>query len=1394
MKSSLRIRQTKGQAGPREGTLFKPNLQNCQMLIVASTADSIEMAGSEGSPSPVPSIKGLFTSYFITTILNCNSDSDTGPESPANMADNAEGSGRKDQSRTSQVGDFVDSGSDHVTESKPTDEGEGRVSDASQVKRADIDDEWGVPLAAEQDADTVGQPADAEDKPMDKGKEPVRDASQLQDSSGAGTITEAGNETLPKTKEPLDVLIPVASIGTSQIKSKKGFFVTFPVNDGRQLPGNTRFVTHGVNTKVAIQGDPVAPRLRFTATANKQSKSMVREIIHEGLLDFDFFNRAEIADLTFTTMFTPKPAAKAETTAVAGSQASRSKTKEPAANDQASHSKTKEPTANDQPSSSKTKEPAPDAQASSDMEKSKRGEPDSKYINPCFVDVTFRTSGGVGHGLKAPSDMFKGLEEKSDEAALVLRHMRLFVKPQEEKVMSFRIHLSPRDAEDWDSGSKLRELLGELRDTESVSWKPYLHNTGKPATQYNQFRTREAVADGWETSYGISSVPVENHFHDLTEAQIKLANAASLEHRVASIHQKRIMDRTHEVVFLTLDGSPDNVIAAVKLAGELNEKLTPQSMQHLRAVVQDGETITISWLYGGSDDWQKCTGRVVLNIFPVVVQADFVMLVIGKRSKNLKVCLEDFPGVNDSTWYQCLLKFENSDSNVKQQVNAINQLCSDAKFSRWQPTLLNHEYSSLEKQNIFAGIDDQQVSNAFARVSALKKWNTPQSAAFEFLKKLPGGFGVVEGIFGCGKTSVQAAMALLCHYANMHVLLVAPFNVALAELERKFSELDSKTPILRVLQAQREQGNAMREVPGRDHEQDQDDDDQGFVAWLGALQALKDNLYSKFDVMVEHSLAKKVAERADAARANNEVIPLAKPAAKAGTQEGQQKKTKPDRVAEPHIIGPDEITPPESEGDEASASGDDHVSVRSHKSDASNASGPKSDDASASGFKSNNAVDVWFHYLEERSRTRNNSGGQAEVPTQKDLDDQKRQFKRAAAAISKEVMRESRILLCTNQVARSDICRIFGETNGDPSNGIVIISDEDGQTVEPDAWVPITALRKSDDIKGVIRFGDRMQLPPVVLSGGVDSMNEFAPQLSRSLFDRLLRSSFETISLNIQHRMAPKLSDFPSKYTYDDRVLDAESTAGIAIPEPVLSGIKEWVTRIFPKFNHKGFSYRQIGLNVPGSCQIDDRSKSRYNVKNVEVVMSLLHSIWAQGNVGTYSLSVIVPYTAQKTRYMQEFNKAESDTKIPFQKLARVVTIDSAQGHEADVVILDWTVTDGADSSDIGFLQDNRRVNVALSRARSCLITVCNTQITKGALAGRKLGDKSTYCRYEIVTHWEYLQNLQAVLEYPGAGKSGEQSQAEPPPDTQNDGGSNSANEAAAAWGEGSGGAVSSPW
>ena len=61
----------------------------------------------------------------------------------------------------------------------------------------------------------------------------------------------------------------------------------------------------------------------------------------------------------------------------------------------------------------------------------------------------------------------------------------------------------------------------------------------------------------------------------------------------------------------------------------------------------------------------------------------------------------------------------------------------------------------------------------------------------------------------------------------------------------------------------------------------------------------------------------------------------------------------------------------------------------------------------------------------------------------------------------------------------------------------------------------------------------------------------------------------------------------------------------------------------------------------------------------------------------------------------------------------RIGTVDAFQGSEADVVII--SAVRAGTSADVGFVADERRLNVALTRARHVLFFVCHAETLRAA-------------------------------------------------------------------------------
>jgi hypothetical protein len=97
-------------------------------------------------------------------------------------------------------------------------------------------------------------------------------------------------------------------------------------------------------------------------------------------------------------------------------------------------------------------------------------------------------------------------------------------------------------------------------------------------------------------------------------------------------------------------------------------------------------------------------------------------------------------------------------------------------------------------------------------------------------------------------------------------------------------------------------------------------------------------------------------------------------------------------------------------------------------------------------------------------------------------------------------------------------------------------------------------------------------------------------------------------------------------------------------------------------------------------------------------------------------LAIITPYEAQRAhietalekRLAQLLGGMEAATDMcDWLRASRVVAnVDSLQGQEADITLVSLVRAPGAGGGDMGFLKDNRRLNVMLSRAQQQLVIV----------------------------------------------------------------------------------------
>lgn len=240
-----------------------------------------------------------------------------------------------------------------------------------------------------------------------------------------------------------------------------------------------------------------------------------------------------------------------------------------------------------------------------------------------------------------------------------------------------------------------------------------------------------------------------------------------------------------------------------------------------------------------------------------------------------------------------------------------------------------------------------------------------------------------------------------------------------------------------------------------------------------------------------------------------------------------------------------------------------------------------------------------------------------------------------------------------------------------------------------------------------VLVGDDKQLPPYSDSSIID---EFAkePELKDFNYKTILKavttSLFEKIHnmdscpkecitmLNYQYRMHPDIGNFISEAFYEGKVNMGKSTVTQQLP---LSSpyTKQIIFVDTYKGDLKTGGYRAYERTVGNSfC----------NDLECDIICNqILPKISEEIDLKKYSVGVITPYSGQ--RDLLRHNIRDVNLK------KCIYTIDSIQGREFDVVIFSFVRAFNPSSGrKVGFLDDMRRLNVSLSRAKKKLILVGN--------------------------------------------------------------------------------------
>ena len=263
--------------------------------------------------------------------------------------------------------------------------------------------------------------------------------------------------------------------------------------------------------------------------------------------------------------------------------------------------------------------------------------------------------------------------------------------------------------------------------------------------------------------------------------------------------------------------------------------------------------------------------------------------------------------------------------------------------------------------------------------------------------------------------------------------------------------------------------------------------------------------------------------------------------------------------------------------------------------------------------------------------------------------------------------------------ARVVACTLVGAANRILTNHhfTTLFIDEAAQALEAACWI---AIGNADR---VILAGDHQQLPPTI-----KCIEAERGGLGRTLLQKVAERWPQTVSLlTIQYRMHEAIMRFSSDWFYEGKLK--------AAPEVSHRGILQWDSPI------TWIDTAELEVTE----ELNTETQSRINRPEAELLITQLKAYIEKITKERIleeriDFGIISPYKAQ-VYYLRSLVKRDTFFK-PLRSLITIHTVDGFQGQERDVILISLVRANA--EGKIGFLNDLRRMNVAMTRARMKLI------------------------------------------------------------------------------------------
>ncbi|XP_036391211.1 DNA-binding protein SMUBP-2 [Megalops cyprinoides] len=306
-----------------------------------------------------------------------------------------------------------------------------------------------------------------------------------------------------------------------------------------------------------------------------------------------------------------------------------------------------------------------------------------------------------------------------------------------------------------------------------------------------------------------------------------------------------------------------------------------------------------------------------------------------------------------------------------------------------------------------------------------------------------------------------------------------------------------------------------------------------------------------------------------------------------------------------------------------------------------------------------------------------------------------------------QILKGADVILATNTGACDDGPLKFLPTG----HFDVVVIDECAQALESNCWIALLKARKC------ILAGDYKQLPPTI-----KSQMAAAKGLSLSLMERLIQKYGDTVvrMLTVQYRMNSAIMHWASEMMYNGKLTAHVSVQGHLLKDlPGVASVEETELPLL-----------LIDTAGSGLFEMEDSDEqSKGNQGEADIVALHIQALTEAG-VKAKDIAVIAPYNLQVDLLRQRISLKHPELEIK--------SVDGFQGREKEAVVLSLVRSNRR--GEVGFLAEDRRINVAVTRARRHLAVVCDTQTVCNHGFLKSLVDYMSQ-HGEVRTAFEYLED-----------------------------------------------------